>query len=97
MVDIKFSMENIGKCKCPGCPVQAQSSCTMEKLDKLQSMSGTPEPEDVPGLYCTTGKAICEGLNFEEMCQCPDCDIFKENNLESGKPGGYFCDNGKAR
>lgn len=111
MVDIEFNMENIGKCKCPGCPVQAQSSCAMDKLETLQKTmaSDPPEtaaaveqeiishPENVPGLYCATGKATCEDLNFEEMCQCPKCDIFKENNLESGEPGGYFCAEGKAR
>lgn len=96
MANIEFNMENVKKCKCPGCPVQAESKCAMDKLDKLSSM-GSPKPEDVPGVYCATGKATCPDLNPNEMCQCPTCDIFKENDLESGKPGGYFCAEGKAQ
>lgn len=97
MANIEFNMENVKKCKCPGCPVQAKSKCAMDKLDKLSSMSGNPKPEDVPGVYCATGKATCSDLDPDQMCQCPTCDIYKENNLGSGEPNEYFCLNGKAR
>lgn len=97
MVDIEFNMENVQKCLCPGCPVQAQSSCVKEKLDKLKSMSGSPGPEDVPGLYCATGKAKCGDLDPKQMCQCGKCEIFAKYDLSHGKPAGYFCANGKAR
>lgn len=97
MVNIEFNLENVKKCKCPGCPVQAKSKCAMDKLDKLSSMGGTPKPEDVPGVYCSTGKATCSDLDPDQMCQCATCDIYKGNNLGSGEPNEYFCLNGKAR
>jgi hypothetical protein len=69
----------------------------MDKLDKLSSMGENPMPEDVPGVYCATGKATCSDLDPEQMCQCDKCDVYKENDLGSGEPGGYYCAEGKAR
>lgn len=59
-------MENIQRCLCPGCPVQAKSECVQDKLSKMQLKSGgTPSAEDVPGVYCGTGKATCDGLDLD--------------------------------
>lgn len=110
MANIEFNMDTIQKCKCPGCPVQAQSSCAMGKLDELKKTmaSDPPEtaaateqeiishPERVPGVYCSTGKASCPDLDPSKMCQCGTCDVWKENKLGEGDPGGYFCAQGKA-
>ena len=97
MVNIEFNNENIEKCQCPCCSVQAVSKCAYEKLDKLQSMSGMPNPEDVPGMYCVSGKTECDDFNPEGACQCPKCEVWKEYNLSEGEPAGYFCQNGKAK
>ena len=96
---IEFTRENISKCVCPQCPVQAESECAQTKMKKLQeSMTGmSPEPSDVPGVYCSTGKATCSDLDPNKLCNCPNCNVFKENNLEKGEPGGYFCQNGRAK
>jgi hypothetical protein len=109
MANIEFNMGTIGKCKCPECPVQAQSSCAMDKLDNLEkTMDYPPEttvakekeitshPEHVPEAYCATGTATCPDLDPKNMCQCGTCDVWKENRLGEGEPGGYFCSNGKA-
>ncbi len=111
MVNIEFNMENIGKCQCPACPVQAKSGCAMGKLDDLKKTmaSDPPEtavateqevishPERVPGVYCSTGKATCTDIDTSQPCKCGDCDIYNENKLSEGEPGGYFCAQGKAR
>ena len=96
---IEFTRENITKCLCPQCPVQAESECAQTKMKMLQeSMRGmSPEPSDVPGVYCATGTATCSDLNPTKMCNCPNCDVFKENNLEQGEPNGYFCQKGAVK
>ena len=98
MVNVEFNMENIQKCLCPGCPVQAKSKCVQEKLSKLQSQKGgTPSKEDVPGVYCSQGKATCDGLDPTQMCQWSKCKVWKEYKLGEGEPGGYYCAKGEAR
>jgi hypothetical protein len=96
---IEFTRENITKCLCPQCPVQAESECAQTKMKMLQeSMRGmSPEPSDVPGVYCATGTATCSDLNPNKMCNCPNCNVFKENNLEQGEPNGYFCQKGAVK
>jgi hypothetical protein len=99
--NIEFNQENIAKCLCPGCPVQADSECAKEKLMKLQEIMQSeektmPTPEDVPGVYCATGKAICTDIDPSKECQCPNCPMWKEYDLENGKPAGVFCRDGKA-
>ena len=96
---IEFTRENITKCLCPQCPVQAESECAQTKMKMLQeSMRGmSPEHSDVPGVYCATGTATCSDLNPNKMCNCPNCNVFKENNLEQGEPNGYFCQKGAVK
>ncbi len=94
---VEFNMENVQRCLCPGCPVQAGSKCVQEKLNKLKGASGNPGPEDVPGVYCATGKATCEGLDPSQICQCDKCEVWKEYKLGEGEPGSYYCAEGKAR
>jgi hypothetical protein len=55
------------------------------------------EPEEVPKMYCATGKTKCNDLYFHEECQCPKCPIWEENNLASGEPMNYFCKDGEAK
>ena len=98
MVNVDFNKENIRECLCPICPVQAKNICPHDKLIKLQShKEPMPNSEDVPGLYCSTGKATCEGLDTSQMCQCSKCEVWKEYNLGEGEPGGYYCAKGEAR
>ncbi len=97
MVDIEFNNENIEKCRCPCCSVQGVSKCAYEKLDKLQNISGMPNPKEVPGMYCVSGKTECGDFNPGGACQCPQCEVWKEYKLDEGEPAGYFCQNGKAK
>lgn len=104
MVKIDCEWINVQKCLCPTCSVQGESNCVKDKLKKLQEMMSKDidiatmiEPKDIPGLYCATGKATCSDLYFHEECQCVNCSIWKENDLASGEPHGYFCRDGEAK
>lgn len=96
---INFNRENMLKCVCPQCGVQKESECAQNKMKMLQiSMRGmSPEPSEFPGMYCSNGKAICDDLDPNKMCNCVNCVIWKENDLGSGQPGSYFCQKGRVK
>ncbi len=104
MFKIDFNRENLEKCLCTECPVQSESSCIKDQL-KLMEETGHSldidtgfflDPKKVPKLYCATGKTRCDDLNFHEECQCINCDVWKEYDLETRGAPGYFCKHGKA-
>lgn len=104
MVKVEFSLENVQKCICKTCPVQLNSACVKEKQIKVQKMmpkiiAGEMElnPEMVPELYCASGKVSCFDLDFNEMCQCNECPLWKEYDLPNGEPMGYYCRDGIAK
>ncbi|MBW1671314.1 MAG: DUF2769 domain-containing protein [Deltaproteobacteria bacterium] len=100
---VPFTVENINKCICIDCPVQNTSQCVKEKMKKakelMENMEGglISKPEDIPGLYCAPGVAKCKDINTTQMCICGDCPLWEKYNLESGKPFGYYCRDGKAK
>lgn len=103
MQGIDFSMENIKKCLCTRCAVQIESQCVKDKqkLMLLMKNQDLDSPmmmgsDRVPGVYCSTGKAICTGIDTKKVCKCNECPIWKEENLEEGTPSRYFCRDGKA-
>lgn len=102
MGKIEFNMENLKKCICTTCPVQADSACAKEKLMKMQEIMQEIEgeikldPEITPALYCASGRAVCTDLDFDQICQCNYCDIWKKNDLDNGEPMGYFCRDGES-
>lgn len=101
---VPFTMENGRKCQCGKCPIQAESACAQPKIQMMMKMMQEPpspdmmmpKPEDVPGLYCSTGKAVCPDLDFSKMCICGSCPIWADYKLMQGKPMGYFCRDGRA-
>lgn len=95
MVKIDFSVKNIKRCLCPACPVQKESECAEGKRRIMLEIAYSSESgmyferDRVPGMYCTTGKALCEDLNFNKDCQCQNCPVYKEYGLKNR----YFCKN----
>ena len=93
MVNIDFSVKNIKRCLCPGCPVQKESICAEGKRRIMLEIAYSSESgmyferDRVPGMYCTTGKALCSDLDFNKICKCPDCSVYKEYKLENR----YYC------
>jgi hypothetical protein len=104
MKKVEYTAGNIAKCQCTSCPVQAKSECFKGKVRKMQEMMSEDvdiasmiEPEDVPGLYCSTGKASCTDLDAHQICKCGECPLWTEYGLNKGAPGSYFCRDGTAR
>lgn len=100
MSKVDFSVENLQKCICKTCPVQADSECVKEKMLNISEMLESGEMADaemVPGLYCASGKTSCPDLDMSKMCQCNECPIWEECDLVSGEPLGYYCRDGEAR
>lgn len=97
---VEFNRENLEKCICNTCPVQAESKCAGEKMIKVQEIlkkDEMPLREMFPGVYCATGKASCKDLDYSKMCQCNDCPLWIEYDLVDGEPMGYYCRDGEAR
>jgi hypothetical protein len=101
-VKVPYTIENIKKCMCPKCPVQANSKCAMDKLENLaRELEGpweedTPESQYIPGIYCSAGKATCQDLYPEEQCICNTCAVWRKYQLQNVKPTMYFCQRGRA-
>ncbi|MDY0385754.1 MAG: DUF2769 domain-containing protein [Methanolobus sp.] len=99
---VPYLKENIERCMCSVCPVQADSKCAQDKLESSKKMmadlsgNDVPAAGDVPGIYCSTGKATCQDLDPDKKCICNTCDVWKEYVLESSKPSMYFCKKGRA-
>lgn len=96
-------------CMCGKCPVQAKSSCSepkikvllgiREQLDTGSELSGMkmPSHNDLPGPYCSIGKAACSDLDLSKACICTSCPVYKKYDLGKGRPVEHFCFNGDAR
>ena len=105
MLKIDFNLENMEKCLCDDCPVQAKSSCVKDQKKIMQEIGHSVDidsgfildPDKIPKLYCAKGKTICKDLYYHEECQCFKCRIWKEYDLEVRKAPAYFCKNGKAK
>ncbi len=96
---VPFDARTVGQCLCPGCPVQAKSGCVAKLKEGLRaSLARSPlEREEIPGLYCSTGKAACTDLDPRQSCLCYGCTVFSQYRLGSGQPVGYYCRDGASR
>jgi hypothetical protein len=104
MLKIDFNRENIEKCLCTDCPVHKGNNCIEDQVKLMEEISKDLDidtgimigPDELPKLYCATGKTKCTDLNTHEECQCPQCEVWKENDLEVRDALAYFCVNGRA-
>ncbi|HOD69760.1 MAG: DUF2769 domain-containing protein [Bacteriovoracaceae bacterium] len=92
MPKVDFTQDNIARCLCGECPVQAKSKCARDLYEKSIKMEGLPKPEQVPGLYCASGKATCTDLDIVQFCKCPGCLVWSDYNLKSN----HYCYRGSA-
>jgi hypothetical protein len=101
LVKVELNRDNINKCLCKICPVQIDSICSKDKLDivneKLKKEGDIKKlinPEEIPLVYCSNGKATCTDLSSRELCKCTECVVWLENNLANSEPIEYFCIDG---
>jgi len=95
---VPFTMENVKKCICTKCPVQANSKCAKDKIMAMGKAMNMPmQAADVPGMYCSTGKAACTDLDMSKMCMCMACPLWAQYSLATSKPMGYYCRDGMAK
>ncbi len=100
---VEFNVSNIKRCLCPECPVQAESICVEGKKRIMAEIAWSSESgmyfeaDRVPGMYCSTGKALCKDINPHKMCRCRECEVWKEYNLDNGEPKLYFCQYGEKK
>ncbi len=99
---VPYARANISRCRCPQCPVQADSKCAQDKIQSskqaIENMPSdeVPNPEDFPGIYCSIGEATCQDLNFDRQCICGSCEVWKEYDLKTADPNNHFCHHGRA-
>lgn len=103
-MEVEFNLENLNECLCDCCPVQNRSKCVLDKMKIIQEIAQEDldsrmmiEEERIPALYCAKEKEVPGDLEVNQECQCDKCLVWKENNLFSGEPPGYFCREGKTR
>jgi hypothetical protein len=95
MQPVEYSEDNVNKCWCGQCPVQKESSCAkdgFQEASKDLEQHKMPDPKDMPGLYCSTGKATCDDLKPVERCLCSECLVWGEHTL----PANHYCVQGSA-
>lgn len=101
MVKIDLSVKNIKRCLCPGCPVQKESECAEGKRRIMLEIAYSSESgmyferDRLPGMYCTTGEALCKDLDYNKICKCKECPVWAEYELEKESVVKYYCRNGK--
>lgn len=99
---VPYVEENINRCRCPQCPVQANSRCAQNEVKSVRQAlenapaGEVPDPENVPGVYCSEGTATCQDLDFGRQCICGSCEVWKEYDLRNANPNNHFCHHGRA-
>ncbi|MFZ5998285.1 MAG: DUF2769 domain-containing protein [Nitrospirota bacterium] len=96
---VPFTVDNVVKCQCPKCPVQGNSQCAKKLILNIQNTlkKESIQPQEIPGLYCSSGISLCGDLNYRNACICGTCSIFNEEyDLAAYGPAGFFCKGGRA-
>lgn len=92
MREVEYTQENIDKCWCGSCPVQSHSQCAADLYTESQKLGHLPEPEKLGGMYCATGRAICDDITLVNLCHCAACLVWSEHELASN----HYCGQGSA-
>ena len=93
MPKLKMMMDMRANMGMTGSEMPAGSMSAMP--NQMENMK-MPKPEELPGPFCSIGKAACNDLDRNKACICPTCQVYKEFSLVSGKPIEHFCFNDRA-
>lgn len=91
MTRVEANEKNLKHCRCPECPVEKGSACSMQKLQNDPPMVAA-NPIAIARLYCSAGETDCNDMATKNNCQCPTCMVWEENDLSST----YYCTQGNA-
>jgi hypothetical protein len=69
---------------------------SMSAMPSQMSEMKIPNPEELPGPFCSIGVASCKDLDNSKACICNQCQIYEDFNLNASRPTEHFCFNGKA-
>ncbi len=96
---VPFTRPNAKSCICWLCPVQRDSACTRENASAMgDAMTARVFTAEVmPGLYCSSGLAVCQDIDVTKSCICRGCDVHKQFQLSDGQPTDHYCERGAAR
>ena len=72
-------------------------SLGVQEKSKASKGVPLPKPQDVPRLYCSSGKASCKDLELKQMCICGSCPVWHKFKLSGAKPTLHFCRDGSAK
>lgn len=97
MSKVDYNRDSFNQCLCGGCPVSRFSECITRQnqnvdVDAIEREGKMPEPAQLGGLYCATGRSACHDMSGEKSCLCPACPVEIEVNLNSN----YYCVQGRA-
>lgn len=92
MNKVHYDERNFELCHCPSCKVDQASECVQKRLLRETELRELPDKNEVARVYCASGAATCEGLDFEKQCQCPNCEVWYSYDI----PTQYFCKKGAA-
>jgi hypothetical protein len=56
-----------------------------------------PSKEELPGVYCSSGRASCNDISMNKNCICPTCQVYKDFSLSNASPVEHYCFNDKAQ
>jgi len=87
MVNMRASMSQ---------PKGGMSASGMSMGIAQEPMEMKPNPEEMPGVYCSIGVAACKDLDNKKACICEQCQVYKGFSLMQGRPVEHFCFNDKA-
>ncbi|MZP67146.1 MAG: DUF2769 domain-containing protein [Bacteroidales bacterium] len=92
MAKVDYTKNNIDHCLCGKCPVQINSKCAHDMYNNIKDIQSLPKPEQVPGIYCSSGRATCNDLQVVQNCLCPGCLVWADYSLASN----HYCARGSA-
>ncbi len=89
MKKIPRTRENLMKCLCKSCPSYTFACKLMAVPGDIILVFDTMNDDKLHAetMFCAYEKSQC--INEEKGCKCPDCEVYKENELGNT----YFCTN----
>lgn len=79
-MQVDKTKENLKKCICMHCPTYT-TGCKLKNLPEnlIKGMGDLEKEDHFEAMYCAFNKSHC--IDQDKGCVCPDCEIYKEYQL----------------